>query len=218
MNKNKWFSLVLFGFFFFPLASAQSLESDETVSPAMLQLRQQNQEALNKAIQLRQKRYYNEKEETREMKNTYYRATSAAFARRQAHIKTSVDDALVREGELTDWGSERTFQEGNTYRPNSKQVFRRCVVNYYYEGGACTPEDLMQGLAVGSEHKVKTVQDVFWKNDVEALNDVRNLQRNLPSWRRVGAGQQGVMRNDRFGDTSREYLSPFTRPYYDPQD
>lgn len=176
------------------------------------------QKNLEKAIKTRQKSYYNARMRTRDEKNIYYMATKASMARRAAHVEHSTDDAISREGALTNWRDVRTFQEPNAYRPNAKAVFRRCVVNYYFEGGACTPEEMKQGLVYSSTHEVNNVQNAFWTRDMETINRVRDIQRNLPTWRKVGAGQQGLMRNDRSGDTSRDFLSPFTKRYFNPED
>lgn len=191
-------------------------ESD-ALPPTSIVQQSRNEEQLDDAIYQHQKRYYNRKSRTLEQKNLYYRMTKAAQARRMAHVKTSVDDALDREGELTNWEDTRSFQQSSFYRPNSKAVFRRCIVNYYFEGGNCSSEELKEGLIYSSTHKVNRVPNAFWTRDIEVINALRNIQRKMESPEKIGAGQQR-QRAIHKGSSARSYISPYTKTYFTPDE
>jgi hypothetical protein len=187
--------------------------------PTSIVQQSRNDEQLNDAIYQHQKRYYNRKSRTLGEKNIYYRMTKAAQERRAAHVKSSVDDALSREGDLTNWDSNniRNFQQASFYRPNSKAVFRRCIVNYYFEGGDCSAEELKEGVIYSSTHRVDRVPNAFWTRDIEVINALRNIQRKMDSPEKVGAGQQR-QRAIHKGSSSRSYVSPYTKTFFTPED
>lgn len=204
------------------LVSAQEVDTNTlTGSPALTidrGIEVSPDEAINKAIQMRQKLYFIQKDETLEDKNSYVRLMRARIARRDANVQSSIDDGLSREGALDTRVGIRTYQETNPIRTNAKQVFRRCAMNYYFEGGNCTPEELQKGVVYGSTHRVRTAQEAFWKRDMEAISQMRSLQRNLPSMKdAVPTGQQGIMRTETKGGVGREFLTPFTRWYFNPE-
>jgi len=122
-------------------------------------------------------------------KNVYNRKNRLIEKKINANVAGPSVTGAAREGELDD-GYQGLHQQPSYYSMGHKGDWRRCAVKYYVEGVQCTPEEMMKDVLLGSVHKVDTVPDIFWKQDVAIINDVRSVQRLLESGPMIGAGQQ----------------------------
>lgn len=208
------FSFVLFTDSSFALVNNVNDKKSVPVSSVIQKGR--NLQKLNKSIYLHQKQYYNKKSSTLDEKNIYYRMTRAAQARKAGHVGSHATE-MNREGALTDWEKTREFQQSSSFRPNSKAVFRRCIINYYFEGGNCSSDELKEGLIYSSQHTISRIPNTFWTRDIEAIRTLRDVQRKMTKPEQIGAGQQR-QRAIHNGDSSRSYTSPFTKTYFNPED
>ncbi len=214
MKKTAFLTLILLGLSTnVYLVEAQN--KTPQLSPTSIIQQSRNKKALNNSIYLYQKRYHQQKEETLADKNLYYTQLRAAQARRAGHVG-SHRYSVPRTGALTDWSNTQRFAQPSIERANSKSVFRRCIINYYFEGGNCSTQELQEGVIYGSQHTVNTIPTTFWTRDIQVINELRDMQRQMKSSDPIGAGQQR-QRAVHNGDSSRNFTSPYTKPVFTPE-
>ena len=122
-------------------------------------------------------------------KNLYNRNNRITEAKKANNVDSGTAK-VDRDGELNPVDYSGSYNNPDYAGVNATQNWRRCAINYYVEGGTCSAEEMKQDLVYASTHKVDTVPDIFWKNDVAVINDIRQVQKMMESSPQIGAGQQ----------------------------
>ena len=166
---------------------------------------------LNDAIYKRLLNLYNKHVvRNNDWQNLYNRENRLVEKQKNANVDSGTAK-LSRDGELNPVDYSGSYNNPDYTGVNFIQNWRRCAVNYYVEGGKCTAEEMKQDLIYASTHKVETMPDTFWKQDVAVINDIRDVQRLMESSPQIGAGQQ-VERNDSKISPYRDVLgSPYQK-------
>lgn len=214
MKKLLFLALVLtFGFSLsLHRAEAFAEESSTRYSPYSFANKRSVQEKLNDAIW---RRYRND--ETKQYRNGIqksrpYQQAIHNLGKKENNVNER-STQMNRSGELKNvpyYDERQQFNNPSMIRKNPKQVFRKRVIDYYVDGGDAGSEALRSDVILGSQHQVNRygMLNTFWKQDVQAIRDLRAVQRSLYTPPQIGAGQQRQRALNR-ADRTKEFMHPF---------
>jgi hypothetical protein len=174
-------------------AYAEKTLSD--VSPHSYANKRSIQQKLNNAIWRRYrnvetKHYYRNGVK----KNRLYKETVHKLSKKERNVDER-STKVLREGDFRNvpfYGERQEYSDPALIPNNPKRNLRKRSINYYVDGGDAGAEALRSGVIYGSQHRVNRsgVLNTLWKWDAEAINTIRNVQRQLYTPPKIGAGQQ----------------------------
>lgn len=213
---KKIFLLVLafgIGMSYATTASAYAEESDLKVSPYSYANKRSIQQKLNDAIwrrysNMETKHYYRNGVQ----KNRLYKEAVHKLSKKSGNVNERSTEA-VRDGELKNvpFYAERKESSNPALVPNNpKRNLRARAIDYYVEGGDAGSDALRSGLIYGSQHTINRngILNTLWRWDAETVNSLREVQRQLYSAPKIGAGQQRSRAINK-ADRTKEFFHPY---------
>jgi len=170
------------------------------------------QQKLNEAIEQRwglfKKKHF---ERNTEQKTVPYMKATHEASEKDNNVQNNPNDITNRQGPLVTiptYDERKLSTDINYVRPNAKAVFKKRIIDYYVDGGDAGKSALQSDVIIGSQYRVPRYFPNWATSDPESLSALRDVQREINTPDKVGAGLQ-QMSSTRKGDFYRNFMHPY---------
>ncbi|MCF7918165.1 hypothetical protein K9L27_04200 [Candidatus Gracilibacteria bacterium] len=210
--KKAFLLTLAFGIGMSLISTAEAFKEDPNESPFSFSNKRSVQQKLNDAIWLRYRNMNSTLERDGIQKNRLYQEAVHKLSMKENNTNEQ-PNTLSRDGELQFvpyYGDLQEYSNSSMIRKNAKQIFRKRAIDYYVDGGDAGTAALRSDVVLGSQNKVNRmgVLNTIWKQDIESIDSLRAIQKQLYSPPLLGSGQQRSRAINK-ADRSKEFMHPF---------